>query len=102
MGFSIHNAIAVLEGLLGKKSPFVRTPKFNLEQTRKKGSNNKYRTSKRSKFTFIELGLSLYFLLGLSSAFWVGPTLEMGMFPFHLLLFFGFSSITYFGFKSQS
>ena len=102
MGFSIHNAIAVLEGLLGKKSPFVRTPKFNVEQTRKKGNNNKYRTSKRSKFTFIELGLSLYFLLGLSSAFWVGPTLEMGMLPFHLLLFFGFSSITYFGFKSQS
>ena len=102
MGFSIHNAIAVLEGFLGKKSPFIRTPKFNVEQTEKNGLSNKYRTSKLTKFTFIELGLSLYFLLGLSSAFWLGPTLEMGMFPFHLLLFFGFGSITYFGFKSHS
>ena len=30
MGFSLHNTIAVLEGHLGKKSEFVRTPKFNI------------------------------------------------------------------------
>src|SRR5690606_2230728 len=30
MGMSIHNAKAVLEGYLGIKTPFIRTPKFNL------------------------------------------------------------------------
>ncbi|MGV3639443.1 MAG: cellulose synthase family protein, partial [Adhaeribacter sp.] len=32
MGFSLHNSIAVAEGFLGIRSPFVRTPKFNLRQ----------------------------------------------------------------------
>ena len=30
MGLSLHNAMAVLEGYIGKKSAFIRTPKFNL------------------------------------------------------------------------
>ena len=30
MGFSVHNSVAVIEGHLGKKSEFVRTPKFNI------------------------------------------------------------------------
>ena len=34
MGFSLHNTIAVLEGHLGKKSEFVRTPKFNINNTK--------------------------------------------------------------------
>ena len=32
MGLSLHNAIAVIEGLLGFKSAFIRTPKFNVRQ----------------------------------------------------------------------
>ncbi|MDP4586770.1 MAG: glycosyltransferase family 2 protein, partial [Flavobacteriales bacterium] len=36
MGLSLHNSIAVLEGYMGKKTPFVRTPKFALNE--KKGS----------------------------------------------------------------
>jgi len=31
MGISIYNTIGVLEGYLGKKSPFIRTPKFKCE-----------------------------------------------------------------------
>jgi hypothetical protein len=30
MGLSLHNSIAVLQGFWGKKTPFVRTPKFNI------------------------------------------------------------------------
>ena len=29
MGFSLYNSIAVIEGHLGKRSDFIRTPKFN-------------------------------------------------------------------------
>ena len=31
MGFSFHNALAVLEGHRGKRSDFIRTPKFNIQ-----------------------------------------------------------------------
>ncbi len=31
MGLSLHNSIAVLQGYLCKKSPFVRTPKINIK-----------------------------------------------------------------------
>ena len=37
MGFSLHNSIAVLEGHLGKKSEFVRTPKFNISTLKEVG-----------------------------------------------------------------
>ncbi|MBT8179923.1 MAG: glycosyltransferase, partial [Eudoraea sp.] len=30
LGFSLHNTVAVLEGYMGKRSEFVRTPKFNI------------------------------------------------------------------------
>ena len=30
MGLSWHNSLAVVEGYIGKKTPFVRTPKFAL------------------------------------------------------------------------
>src|SRR5690606_28849193 len=42
MGLALHNSLAVAEGLLGKKSPFVRTPKFNLEQQNSHWKTNTY------------------------------------------------------------
>ena len=101
MGFSAHNSIAVLEGHWGKKSPFIRTPKFNINQ-RKEKKINKYILEKKSNYTFIELGFSLYFLFGLISAFSVSEKGDFGLFPFHLLLFIGFGSITYFGLKKPN
>jgi len=31
MGLSLHNTVAVIQGYIGKKSPFIRTPKFNIK-----------------------------------------------------------------------
>jgi cellulose synthase/poly-beta-1,6-N-acetylglucosamine synthase-like glycosyltransferase len=42
MGLSFHNAIAVMEGYMGKKSPFVRTPKFNIIKNKDVWEKNKY------------------------------------------------------------
>jgi cellulose synthase/poly-beta-1,6-N-acetylglucosamine synthase-like glycosyltransferase len=42
MGLSLHNAIAVIEGYMGKKSPFIRTPKFNLLESKDTWQKNKY------------------------------------------------------------
>lgn len=34
MGFSLHNSVAVIDGYLGKKLPFIRTPKFNINSSK--------------------------------------------------------------------
>ena len=90
MGFSFHNTIAVLEGLIGKKSEFIRTPKFNIEGLNSKWKENSYISKKISKNTIVEGLLVLYFLFGLYSGF---KLKDFGLFPLHLMLFFGFSFI---------
>ena len=72
MGFSLHNTIAVLEGHIGKKSEFVRTPKFNIKSLKDSWKNNKYIRKKPSLNVFIEGLLTMYFAFGMYSAFIVG------------------------------
>ena len=94
MGFSLHNSIAVLEGHFGKKSDFVRTPKFNIKTIKDTWKKNKYIRKKISLNTLIEGILTLYFAFGMYSAFVVGNQGgDFGLFPFHLMLFFGFGYV---------
>ena len=96
MGFSLHNTIAVLEGHLGKKSEFVRTPKFNIKNIKDSWRKNKYIRKKVSLNVIIEGILTLYFAFGMYSAFVVGNLEgDFGLFPFHLMLFFGFGYVFY-------
>ena len=94
MGFSMHNAIAVLEGHFGKKSDFVRTPKFNIRTLKDGWKKNKYISGKSSIHVIFEGGLTLYFAFGMYSAFIVGDQGgDFGLLPFHLMLFLGFGYI---------
>tara|TARA_R110000787_G_scaffold276239_4_gene385107 strand:+ start:2035 stop:3525 length:1491 start_codon:yes stop_codon:yes gene_type:complete len=94
MGFSLHNTIAVLEGHFGKKSEFVRTPKFNIKTIKDTWKKNKYIRKKPSVHVIIEGGLMIYFAFGMYSAFVVGDQGgDFGLFPFHLMLFFGFGYV---------
>lgn len=97
MGFSFQNSIAVLEGLLGKKSDFIRTPKFNIEALKDKWKDNIYISKKISKYTIVEGLLMLYFLFGLYSGFMLN---DYALYPFHLMLFFGFSYVFFNSFKA--
>ncbi|WP_425076803.1 cellulose synthase family protein [Psychroserpens sp. S379A] len=100
MGFSLHNSIAVLEGHIGKRSEFVRTPKFNINTLKDSWKGNKYLKKSLSPHIIIEGFLMLYFAFGLYSAFVVGDQGgDFGLFPFHLMLFLGFG---YVFFKSLS
>ena len=65
MGFSFHNSIAVIEGHLGKRSAFVRTPKFNINSISDSWKNNKYLRRKISLNVIFEGLLMLYFIFGL-------------------------------------
>jgi cellulose synthase/poly-beta-1,6-N-acetylglucosamine synthase-like glycosyltransferase len=100
MGFSLHNTIAVLEGHLGKKSEFVRTPKFNISKFKDNLKKNKYIKQTVSVHVIFEGLLMLYFAFGMYSAFVVGDQGgDFGLFPFHLMLFLGFGFVF---FKSLS
>jgi len=100
MGFSLHNSIAVLEGHVGKRSEFVRTPKFNISSIKDTWKGNKYLRKKLSLNVIVEGILMLYFGFGLYYAFVVGDQGgDFGLFPFHLMLFLGFG---YVFFKSLS
>ena len=102
MGFSVHNSAAVLEGHRGKRSEFVRTPKFNIAQFKDNFKKNKYLQKNVSKHTLLETFLMLYFLFGMTSAFFVGTDGDFGLFPFHLLLFLGFGFVAYSSLKSKT
>ncbi|MDC7994225.1 cellulose synthase family protein [Altibacter sp. HG106] len=94
MGFSLHNSIAVIEGHLGKKSEFIRTPKFNINSIRDSWKGNKYLKEKISPRVFVEGLLMVYFAFGMYSAFIVGDQGgDFGLFPFHFMLFVGFGFV---------
>ena len=90
LGFSLHNTIAVLEGHMGKRSEFVRTPKFNLNSIKDSWKGNKYLATKLSPNMILEAALMLYFLFGMYSAI---PLNDFGLFPFHFMLFLGFGYV---------
>ncbi|MFD2551084.1 glycosyltransferase [Bizionia sediminis] len=94
MGFAVHNSIAVLEGHFGKRSDFIRTPKFNVTSNNKTKNNNIYLKTKIPITVIFEGLLMLYFAFGMYSAFIVGNNGgDFGLFPFHLMLFAGFGFV---------
>lgn len=97
MGFSLHNAIATMEGYLGIKSPFIRTPKFNIQDVKDNWrDNSKYLSRALTPMTIMEGLLSLYFLGGMiMGIMWS----DYSMVPYHLLLCGGFGTISYFSIR---
>lgn len=96
MGLSLHNAIAVSEGLLGFRSPFIRTPKFNILKRTDRWENNKYIRPKLTLATLIEGSLCLYFIYGIISGILIG---DYGLIIFHFMLAAGFGSIFFHSIK---
>ncbi|WP_339611053.1 glycosyltransferase [uncultured Planktosalinus sp.] len=102
MGFSLHNTIAILEGHFGKKSEFIRTPKFNINTLKDSWKDNIYLKDKISPHVVLEGLLMLYFAFGMYSAFVVGKEGDFGLFPFHLMLFLGFGYVFFKSLKTRS
>ena len=93
MGFSLHNGIAALEGHLGKRSDFIRTPKFNINTITDTWKGNKYLKTKPSFNTVFEGLLALYFGFGLYSSFTITQHGDFGFFALHLMAFLGFGYV---------
>lgn len=99
MGLSLHNGIAVMEGLIGRKSPFIRTPKFNVAFKGDSWKGNDYVKVKLNALTVIEGLLCLYFLFGIMVGFYLK---DLGLLFFHAMLMLGFGGVFYYSVKSTA
>ena len=68
MGLAFHNTLAVIEGYIGRKSPFIRTPKFNIHDRADRWDNSKYAVKKVGPMTYIEGLFFIYFVCTLETA----------------------------------
>lgn len=94
MGFTLNNTRAVVEGLMSRKSEFVRTPKFKVEKKTDKLSSEKNKYLAKTKIqpsTYIELLLAAYCFIGVSAAIYF---MEIAAIPFQLMFFFGFATVS--------
>ncbi len=88
MGFAVNNTRAVIEGILKKKSEFIRTPKYAIRSKNDSWTDKKYVPVKISFTVVIEGLLALYCLFGVGSSIYF---LELAAVPFQLLFLLGFS-----------
>ncbi len=86
MSLCINNTRAVLEGLVGHESPFLRTPKYGVTNA-VRGPLKRVYSSRRTLLALGELGMASYFAFALYHAWHTG--LYMGL-PFLLLFHVGF------------
>lgn len=97
MGLSLHNAIATMEGYIGRKTPFIRTPKFALTDGKVDWkTRTRYMSRRISPITILEGFMVLYFGFGVAMEFWYG---SFGMLPFHLMLIFGYGVVFFFSMR---
>jgi cellulose synthase/poly-beta-1,6-N-acetylglucosamine synthase-like glycosyltransferase len=98
MGLALHNSVAVIQGLTGRHTPFVRTPKYNIVGTAR---NRRHRMHKRDGIgiiTVFEALLTLYFLAGVLASFILQ---DYGLVLFHGFLAAGYAMLVYFTFTTE-
>lgn len=99
MGLAVNNSRAVVEGLLSRKSEFVRTPKFKIIDKKDSVFNNKYlKTLKVDQSAFVELMLAVYCFIGVAASVYF---MEIAALPFQLMFFIGFGTVSFLSFKHK-
>jgi len=91
MGFAINNSRAVFEGLMNRKSEFIRTPKFKLVGESGSWMDKKYLNNKLGLAVIVETIMAAYCFIGVASSIYF---LEIAVLPFQLLFFIGFSFVS--------
>ncbi|HHL71496.1 MAG TPA: glycosyltransferase [Bacteroidetes bacterium] len=89
MGLSLNNSWAILQGALKIKSPFQRTPKFNIEGKNGSWNGKKYQ-GKETALVVLELLMTVYTTSALGLAVYYQ---EWAALPFMSLFAFGFAFI---------
>lgn len=91
MGFAVNNSRAVFEGLIKKRSEFVRTPKYKIEGIKGTWLEKKYVPLKLNWGVYVEILLALYCFFGVISSLYY---LQIAAVPFQLLYCLGFSFVS--------
>ena len=91
MGLALNNTVAVLEGYLGIKSSFVRTPKFNVN-VKSEFKGNRY---DKKSLSILNIGEGILMVVFAYTAFNRAYYGDIGMVPFHLMLTFGYGLVFY-------
>ena len=92
MGLSLSNTVAVIEGYLGIKSSFVRTPKFNVA-AKGEFKGNKY---DKKSISLLTIGEGLLMVLFGFTAINRALYQDLGMVPFHLMLAIGYGLVFFY------
>ncbi len=88
MALSVQNAFAVLQGLWGSQSPFVRTPKFSDNDADKAS----YLRRKINWVTVLEITILCYFLYGIGLSLYLG---DYFMMLFFIMIGYGLAYLVY-------
>ncbi len=96
-GLTFQNTLAVVEGFIGKKSPFIRTPKYNLtNSSRSTWTNVSYLKQTLTPQLIIEIFLMFYFLFGIL----LGVYCKFySLIALHLMVAIGFFTIIFYTIK---
>jgi cellulose synthase/poly-beta-1,6-N-acetylglucosamine synthase-like glycosyltransferase len=96
MGFAVNNTKAVFEGLIKKKSEFVRTPKYKIIDKKESWAGKNYTPVKVSFTVILEAVLAVYCFFGVVSSIYF---LEIAAVPFQLLFSLGYGLVAYLSLK---
>jgi cellulose synthase/poly-beta-1,6-N-acetylglucosamine synthase-like glycosyltransferase len=96
IGLSLSNSIGIIQGYLGIKSAFVRTPKFNAVDKDDKKIGRRYIQNKITWLNITEGLLILYFLFGVIQSIYFKNYASL---PLMLMALTGFSMIFALGIK---
>ncbi len=78
-GLVVHNGLAALSGLLGRKSEFVRTPKRDTQKSAKWSASDAYLPKGLGRNFALEVAMWAYLGAGIVVSFWNGtPILMLG------------------------
>jgi len=97
MAMSLHNSKASLEGWIGLRSPFIRTPKTGFV---KKNKNNGLSMFQKPDYqTIVEFFFFIIFILVALYSYRVGETY---LITIHMLFAVGFVTLVYFGIRNEN
>ncbi len=88
IGLSVTNSMAVIEALIGRRSEFVRTPKYRVELKEEGWEQKKYVRRGGGWQPYVELGLAAYFVFATAYSYRAENYLTM---PFLLLFLVGYT-----------
>lgn len=96
MGLSFQNSIAVWDAWTGKKTSFVRTPKYNIRNRSDSFRGRMYLGKQIPYSTWIEFLLFIVFLAAAVYGWTIG---YKAFFAFHVLIALGFGGIAFYSVK---